>query len=153
MTPYVDSLGIASEARGVLVDPGDTGTYLRRHHTEVPARLLHRNEVQCDVVRPGIDEHLGGIAVLFCGTHEPVAAMDEDEDRSVGAVGPINIELFNLSRSVCDTPRRTDPGAHGLTVAGESIGDLRDERFVVHLIVCGIEFELVVIHEYERALV
>src|SRR5882762_1620989 len=121
MAAYVDSVGIASEARSVVVDPGDTATYLRRHHTEVPAHLLHRNEVQCDVMRPGIDEHLGGIAVLSCGTHEPVPAMDEDEDRRIGAVGPINIELFNLSWSVCDTLRRPDAGAHGLTVAGESI--------------------------------
>src|ERR1700730_15783763 len=135
MTAYVDSAGVASEARGVLVDPGDTAAFLCRHHTEVPARLLHRNEVQCDVMRPGIDEHLGGIAVLFRGAHEPVPAMDEDEDRRIGAVGPINIELFNLGWSVCDTLRRADAGTHGLTVAGESIGVLRDERFVVHLIV------------------
>src|SRR6201982_1059505 len=105
MTAYVDSVGIASEARGVLVDPGDAAAYLRRHHAEVPARLLHRNEVQCDVMRPGIDEHLGGIAVLFRGAHEPVSAMDEDEDRRIGAVGPVNIELFNLGWSVWDTLR------------------------------------------------
>src|SRR3954465_3593962 len=112
MTAYVDSVGIASEARGVLVDPGDTATYLRRHHTEVPAHLLHRDEVQCDVMRSGIDEHLGGIAVLFCGAHKPVPAMDEDEDRRIGAVGPIDFELFDLRRSVCGTLRHADACAH-----------------------------------------
>src|SRR6476619_4941239 len=135
MAAYVDSVRIASEARSVLVDPGDTATYLRRHHAEVPAHLLHRNEVQRDVMRPGIDEHLGGIAVLFCETQEPVPAMDEDEDRRIGAVSSINIELFNLSWSVCSTLRRADAGAHGLTVASETIRDLPDVRFVVHLIV------------------
>ena len=54
-------------------------------------------------MRPGIDEHLGGIAVLFCETQEPVPAMDEDEDRRIGAVSSINIELFNLSWSVCSS--------------------------------------------------
>ena len=79
--------------------------------------------------------------------------MDEDEDRRIGAVSSINIELFNLSWSVCSTLRRADAGAHGLTVASETIRDLPDERFVVRLIVRGIEFELIVIQEYQRALV
>src|SRR6266851_4103745 len=62
---YVDSVGIAAETRGVLVDPSDAAAYLRRHHAEVSARLLHRIEVQDDIMRPSIDEHLRGVAAVL----------------------------------------------------------------------------------------
>jgi len=64
MTAYVDSVGISAETRGVLVDPGDTAAYLRRHHAEMSTGLLDRNEVQGDVMRPGLDEHLRRVAVI-----------------------------------------------------------------------------------------
>src|SRR5260370_35136942 len=124
MALYEDSLGLAAEACGVLVHPGDTATYLRRHHTEVPAHFLHRNEVQGDVMRPGIDEHLRGKAVLFCRAHQPVPTMDEDEDRRISAFGPINIEFFDLRWSVRSTLGCAETDARGLTVAGEALRDL-----------------------------
>src|SRR5260370_16600612 len=105
MAPYEDSLGVAAEACGVLVHPGDAATYLRHHHTEVPAHFLHRNEVQGDIMRPGIDEYLRGKAVLFCRAHQPVPTMDEDEDRRISAFGPINIEFFDLPCSLLTTLR------------------------------------------------
>jgi hypothetical protein len=55
----LNSVRIAPKVGCALIDPSDAAAYLRRHHAEVPARLLYRNEVQGDVMRAGIDEHLG----------------------------------------------------------------------------------------------
>jgi hypothetical protein len=61
-----DTLRITTEAQGVLVDPSDASPYLSRHHSEVPAGLFDANKIQGHIVRPGIDEHLGRVAVLLC---------------------------------------------------------------------------------------
>src|SRR6267142_428410 len=132
---YVDSVGIAAKTRCVLVDPSDAAAYLRRHHAEVSARLLHRIEVQGDIICPSIDEHLRGVAAVLGRAYHPVAAMDEDEDWRLGAVGAINIELFDFCRPISDSLGRAYTGAHGLAVGGEALDDLANERLVDLLVV------------------
>jgi len=61
--------------------------------------------------------------------------MDEDEDRGLGAVGAIHIELFDLCRSISGALGRADSSAHGFAVGGEALIDLADERLIVHLII------------------
>ena len=65
MTTDKDALRIAPEARRVLVHPRDPSPDLRRHRPEVPTGLLNGNKIQRHIVRPGIDEHLGRVAVLL----------------------------------------------------------------------------------------
>ena len=148
MAPDKDAFRIATEARGILVDPCDASPHLRRYRPEVPASLFDGDKIQGHIVRSGIDEHFGRVAVLLCRPHPPVAAMDEDEDRRVGAAGPVNVELFNLSRSVGRALRGADAGACCVAVAGKALAHPSYEGFVIHLVVRCIQFELVVIHEH-----
>jgi len=48
---------------------------------------------------------------------------------------------------------RAYTGAHGLAVGGEALYDLADERLVDLLSYESIEFDLIIIHEDQRALV
>src|SRR5215471_2787464 len=148
MAPDEDTLRIATEARGVLVDPSYASPYLRGHHPEVPAGLFDGNKVQRHIVRPSTDKHLGRVAEILCRAPQPVASMDEDEDRRIGAVGPVNVEFFDLGWSVGFAPRGADAGACCVAVAAKAIAHLSDEGFIIQLVVRRIEFELVVIHEH-----
>src|SRR5262249_42067777 len=152
MASYVNSVGIAAEARRVFVDPRNAATYLRRHHGKIATCLLYRNKGEGDVVCPGIDKHLSWVAVLLGRAYQPVPAMDEDEDRRIGGAAAIKIELFDLGWSV-RRALRCDAGAHGLAVTRKTLRNLCDERLVGHLILLGIELHLVVIHEDQGTLV
>jgi hypothetical protein len=79
--------------------------------------------------------------------------MEEDEDRRIGTVGAVNIELFDLGWSVGLALRGTDTGACCVAVAAKALAHVNDEGFIIQLVVRRIEFELVVIHEHQRALV
>src|SRR5262249_8127300 len=79
--------------------------------------------------------------------------MDKDEDRRIGSAGSVNIEPFDLGRPVGRVLRGADTGARCIAVAVKALAHLSDEWFVIHLVVRRIEFELIVIHEYQRALV
>src|SRR5215471_19403621 len=79
--------------------------------------------------------------------------MDEDEDRRVGAAGAVNVELFDLGRSVGRALRGADTGACCIAVAIKALAHLSYEGLVIYLVVRCIQFELVVIHEHQRAFV
>src|SRR5262249_10372518 len=79
--------------------------------------------------------------------------MDEDEDRRIGSAGSVNIEPFDLGRPVGRVLRGADTGARCIAVAVKALAHLSDEWFVIHLVVRRIEFELIVIHKYQGALV
>ena len=70
----------------------------------------------------------------------------------VGALGAIDIELFDLARAVGHALRRADAGARGLAVGDIARGDLPCERRVEALIIRRIELDLVVVHEDQRTL-
>src|SRR5262245_28739579 len=72
--------------------------------------------------------------------------MDEDEDGGVGTTGPVNVELFDLSRSVGRALRGADTGARCVAVAVKALTHPSYEGFVIHLVVRCIQFDLVVIH-------
>src|SRR5262249_34766185 len=152
MATNKNTLWIAAEARGILVDPSDASLYLRRHHPEVPTGFFDGHKIQRYIVRSGIDEHLSRVAVLLCCSQLPVATVDKDEDRRIGAAGPVNVELFDFGRSVGRALRGADTGARCIAVAVKALAHLSDEGFVIHLVVRCVEFELVVIHEHQRAL-
>src|SRR5262249_58940558 len=67
--------------------------------------------------------------------------------------GSVNFEAFDLGRPVGRVLRGADTGARCIAVAVKALAHLSDEWFVIHLVVRRIEFELIVIHEYQRALV
>src|SRR5262249_54531188 len=94
------------------------------------------------------------VAGLCARKHSlPIATMDEGEDRRIRAAGPVNIELFYLSRSVGRALRGADTGTRCVAVAVKALAHMSDEGFVIHLVVRRIEFELVIIHEHQRPLV
>src|SRR5262245_65946263 len=99
MTPDEDTFRIATKARGILVEPCDTSPYLRRHRPKVPASLFDGDKIQGHIVRPGIDENLGRIAVLLCRTHPPGAARDEEEHQGAGSTRPRDVKLCDVSRT------------------------------------------------------
>jgi hypothetical protein len=66
---------IAAELRRIVVDPGDGAADLLRHDAKIAIGLLDRDEIDRDVMRARIDEHLGRIAVIFRRTAEPCAAI------------------------------------------------------------------------------
>ena len=135
MAADIDALGIAAEAFGILVDPGDGAADLRHQHAEVAASGLHPDEVERDVMRPGIDEHLRRKTGILRRAPAPRAAMHVNEDRRARLAGAIDIELFDIGRTIGHAPRRADARPRGLADAGEALGDLSDERLIGHLIV------------------
>jgi hypothetical protein len=114
MAANIEAIGITAEACGVLVYPGNETAHLRRHRAEITARILRRDEIERDKVRPGFDERLGGVAGVLGRSDQPVAAVDEDEDRGVGTVGLVNVEPLDLGRPVGDALRCAYTGAHGV---------------------------------------
>ena len=128
MAADIDALGIAAEAFGILVDPGDGAADLRHQHAEVAAGGLHPDEVERDVMRPGIDEHLRRKTGILRRAPAPCAAMHVNEDRRARLAGAIDIELFDIGRTIGHAPRNADARPRRLAVAGEALGDLSDER-------------------------
>ena len=135
MAADIDALGIAAKAFGILVDPGDGAADLRRQHAEVAANGLHPDEVERDVMRPGIDEHLRRKPGILRRAPAPRAAVHVNEDRRARLAGAIEVELFDIGRAIGRAPRRADARPRGLAAAGEASGDLSDERLIGHLIV------------------
>src|ERR1017187_8519251 len=56
-------------------------------------------------MRAGIDESLGHVRHALCISVPPLASMDEDVYRRVGLLGDVDVELFDVSRTVGDSTR------------------------------------------------
>src|SRR5215471_20590942 len=108
MPADVDPLGIAPECRGIPVYPGSATAHLSCHHPKIAARVLHRDEVQRNIMSPRCDEHLGRITVALGRAGAPVPAVEKHENRGIGPTSAIDVELFDLRRPVCSALRRAD---------------------------------------------
>src|SRR5580704_5787281 len=98
----------AAELRCIVVDSGDRATYLLRHYAKIAAGLLDRDEINRDVMRPGIDKHLSGKAVILRCAAEPRATVDENENRRVAPLRAIDVEPLRRGRPVGFALRRAD---------------------------------------------
>ena len=74
--------------------------------------------------------------------------MDENKDRRLCTIGAKDVELFDFRRPIGYLSRLSDTGASGFAVRDESRVRLAVERFVIRLIIGGIEVELVVLGKH-----
>src|SRR6266436_1318650 len=100
----VDTPGIASEARGVLRDPGDRAPHLRDHAVE--ADVHHGRELRDDPVGAGLREGLGRVGLGPRVATAPGAAVGEDHDRRARPGGGIDVEALHLRGTVREAARR-----------------------------------------------
>src|ERR1700730_13241788 len=116
MTTHIEPRRVAAELRCILVDPGDGAAYLLRHYAKIAACLLDRDEIDRNVMRTCVDEHLSRIAVILRCAAQPRAAVDKNENRRVLPFRAIDIEPLSRGGPVGFALRRTNSGAHCLAV-------------------------------------
>ena len=68
---------------GVAVNPGDCATHLLDHRKQAAGGIIDIDEIEDDVMRPGIDERLGQKGVIRGPVGAPGTAMNKDIDRRV----------------------------------------------------------------------
>ena len=98
------------------MDPCDGAAYLLRHYAKIAAGLLDRDEINRNVMRTCVDEHLSRIAVILRCAAEPRAAVDENENRRVLLLSAIDVESLGRGLPVGFALGRTNPGAHRFAV-------------------------------------
>jgi hypothetical protein len=64
MAGGIERVGIAAEAAGVSVDPGDRTPHLIDHRKEIAAGFEHIDEVRNDAMRARLHERLGQIGAV-----------------------------------------------------------------------------------------
>src|SRR5262249_17772683 len=140
-----DAVSIAAEARGVLVDPGDCAPHLFDHREQAAARVVHRDEIENDIMRPGPDERFGLHRVVGRLVAPPRAAMNENLDRRVLRTPQraIDFALLDPARSVCDALRLADDAEYAHTVGMPPPHDLV-AVWRIDLLVVGIVERLLV---------
>src|SRR6266550_8182542 len=124
MTADVEPLGVAAEALGIAVDPSDGAAHLLGHDHQIAAGFQHIVEVEYDVMRARIYEHLGRIFVVQSEARAPGAAMNENAHGSVRDSGGEHVERLDRRWPVGETLRRAEPFAGEFTVAGATLEDV-----------------------------
>src|SRR5215469_14524477 len=84
--------------------------------------------------------------------NSPGTAVNEDEDRSIRAFGAINVELFDLGRTIRFTLWHPQLCARALAIAGPARDILAQQRRIETLIVSRIQFHLVHVHPNQGTL-
>src|SRR5450759_10962 len=153
VTADVKSTGIATEASGIFISPGDAAAHLLGHDADVAVRCAHRDEVKRDVVHAGIDKKFSREAVVLGFATQPTAAMNEHKNRRIGRFSRIDIEAFDRRRSVSEPLRRAKMGACLIAACRVPLKNLADERCIGGLIVGRVEFDLVHVHPHPRTLI
>jgi hypothetical protein len=97
--------GVAAELPGIPVDPGNRATQFVNDRIETVADVLHPAEIGYDVVDAGVDEQLCRECVAFGRPLLPGPAVDEDMNRGVRCIRPIQVERLDVSRSIGEFPR------------------------------------------------
>src|SRR6266511_6241408 len=152
MTADVEPLGVAAEALGIAVDPSDGAAHLLGHDHQIAAGFQHVVEVEYDVMRARIDEHLGRICVVQSEARAPGAAMNEDAHGSVRDSGGEYVERLDRRWPGGETLGRAEPFAGELAVAGATLEDVVAIGGVDELVIGVIEILLVHVEPNQRAL-
>src|SRR5262245_52409818 len=119
----IEPIGIAAEARRVLVNPSDGALYLVGHDHQVSIDFRRVVEIERNEMRAGIDESLGHVGCALCVAATPSAAVDKDVDRCIGLLGYIDVELLDLGRAVGDATGRAKAGQRGGALLRVTLGD------------------------------
>jgi hypothetical protein len=135
----------------IPIDPGDSPAHLIGHWEEAAADLLHGIEVEDDVVRAGVDEHLGRIGVFLRRAAPPGAAVDVDVDGRVRLLRRVDVEALDRRRPVGEALRRAEALDGGFAVPGAPPPELLLVGSVFALVVGGVELHLIHIEPDARA--
>src|SRR5438552_813713 len=149
---HMDPVGVATEALGVFVDPGDGAADLVGHREQAAAEILHPGKIGGDVMRPSPHEHFGRGVVVRRFAAGPGAAMNKHEYRRPLARGSEDVEPLDLGGAVGDARRLAEAAAGARAVARPALPDLHDVGLIDLLIVSRVELDLVVIEKDERPL-
>src|SRR3974377_119693 len=150
MAADINSLGVATEALGVLVDPYDAALNLVSHGHQIAASLDDIVEVEHNEMGTGIDQHLGLGRTARRDLGTPSAAMDEDIDRRVLALSRVDVERLDWRRSIGQALRCAETLAPPLAVAMAARNYLPRVRCIDKLIVGVVEFLLIHVQPNRR---
>src|SRR5438094_1510074 len=124
MAAKVEAVGVPAKSADILIGPGDGAADLVGQHQQAPAGILHPGKVGHDIMRSGSEEHLGRTGEILRASAPPGAAMDEDEDWCGVASGAVDVEPFDLGRSVGDPLGLPGAPARQLAVADAALDQL-----------------------------
>src|SRR6516165_8317361 len=108
--------GIAAEAWGIAVDPGDGAAHLLDHRKQVSAGVVHIRKVENYVVGAGFYERFGQKRVIGTAIGPPRATVDENVHRRIRRFGAVDVELLDLARPISHALRKPKYGARFLAV-------------------------------------
>ena len=146
----IEPARVTAKLCGVRVHPTDRATNLIGEHDQPAADILHPGEVGNDVMRARDEEHLRRCGKILRAAAAPGAAVDEDEDRRFAASATIDVEPFDLGRSVRDAFGFADAAARPLAVAVAAPYQLLAVRRIGSLVISCVERGLVVVEKYRR---
>jgi len=128
-----------------------TAAHLIGEHHQIAADVLHPGEIGHHVMRPGAEEHLGRRSEVLRAPAAPGAAMDEDKDRRRHQPAAVDVEPFDLGRSVGDPLGLADAPSRHCAVGDAALDQLLSVERVSGLIIGRVECGLVMVEEYRRA--
>ncbi len=102
MANEVEAIGVAAEAGGVAIDPGNGATHLLGHRKQASSRVVDGDEIENDAMGAGPDEQLGLDRIVGGPVATPSSAMHEDIDRGVRPRGAEDVEFLDLACTVGD---------------------------------------------------
>src|SRR5207244_2125462 len=117
---------------------------------QAAADILHQSEIGNDIMRAGGEEHLGRPREILRMPAAPGAAMDEDKDGCGFATGAVDVEPFDLGRSVGDARGLAEAPARQFAVANTTLDQLLAVGRIGGLVIGCIQCRLVIIKEYRR---
>ena len=129
---------------------GDRPAHLLGHHHQAAPGVLHGDEIRNHEVRACGNKKLGGESMILGAAATPCAAMDVDQDRCVRSARGVNIKLLDFGWAVGDAERCAQPSANQLAVSCVTLLNHPRVGCVDALIVCRIEFSLIVVEEDSR---
>ena len=110
LATHIELGRVAAEVPGIVVYTSDGAADLIGKDHEAAADILHPGEVGHDIMRADGEEHLGRGREILRTAAPPSTAMDENEDRCLGAFGAVNVESLDLGRSIREALGLADAG-------------------------------------------
>src|SRR5687768_11808832 len=143
MAGDVNAVRIPAEAFGMVMNPRNRALERLHDRHDHASSALHTAEIECNEMRPCIDEHRGEKSVVLGVPHMPAPAMQEDMYRRVRAAGPIEVKLFVLAIAVVEPARLPDDRARILAQRFEALEQVPHVWGVLARIVLEIQLVLI----------
>ena len=119
----IEPIGIAAEARRVLVDPRDGAPHLLGHDHQIAIDVGYIIEIERNEMRTRIDKSLGHVGRALCIAAAPSTTVDKKIYGGVGLFGDRHVELLDVDRAVGDATRLAEPGQRGGALLRVAFGD------------------------------